>query len=401
MSLILGGRGGDILSSSTIQEMFAELDRMITEQASYMMPEQYLALLDGITNGFRDERVWEEQFLASLEQALDALTASADVAELERQYTNCLRLEGEFFLGRQSVPALHAFCTKTRDRLINWAISSLEARVGTPTSGYACCGIGYCGRSEATLSTSCNLLLIYRDDHPDDNEWFLALGDEISALLDRLGVIGPGGMKPLGPARIESIGVWRKRIASLAVTPGSFGEIARICDLRLMAGDADLAKELLAMACETLRSDQASLQLALRIVSAMPVGFNFFRRLKLEKRGGHRGEFNLIQSTLTPLVLTIRILAIRAGISATSTPERIKLLLEAGELGVTQTANLLKAYHDFIKIKVQLEITGKGGERFGFYFEPDEITDEQELSLRQGLDALFNLQRIVYQSVEA
>ncbi len=401
MSLILGGRGGDILGSSTIQELFAELDRMITEQASYLMPEPHLALLDGITNGFRDERVWEEQFLNSLEQALEALTASADVAELELQYTNCLRLGGEFFLRRQSVLALHAFCTESRDRLIRWAVSALEARIGPPPTEYACCGIGYCGRSEATLSTSCNLLLIYRNDGPEGNAWFTALGEDISNLLDRLGVIGPGGMKPLGPARVSSIDAWQKRIASLAATPGSFGEIARICDLRLMAGAADLAEELFSAANETLRRDHTGLQGALRTVSTMPVGFNFFGRLKLEKRGGHRGEFNLIQSTLTPLVLTARILAIRAGISATSTPDRIRLLLDAGELGVTQTTKLLRAYHDFITIKVQLEITGKGGERFGFYFEPDEITHDQELSLRQGLDALFNLQRIVYQSVEA
>ncbi len=400
MSLILGGRGGDILGSSTIQELFEVLDQMIAEQTSYLMPEQHLVLLDGITKGFRDERVWEEKFLADLEQALDALTASADLAELERQYTDCMRLGGEFFLRRQSVLALHAFCTKCRDRLIDWAIRSLEARIGPPPRAYACCGIGYCGRSEATLSTSCNLLLIYQDDGAEDTAWFSLLGDEISTLLDSLGIIGPGGMKPLGPARVASEEAWRKRIASLAATPGSFGEIARICDLRLMSGSEELAGRLHSAAYETLRSDQSSLQGALRTVSIMPVGFNFFGRLKLEKRGGHRGEFNLIQSTLTPLVLTVRILSIRAGISSTSTPERIRLLLEAGELGVSQTANLLRAYHDFIKIKVQLEISGKGGERFGFYFEPDELSHDQELSLKQGLDALFNLQRIVYQSVE-
>jgi signal-transduction protein with cAMP-binding, CBS, and nucleotidyltransferase domain len=243
--------------------------------------------------------------------------------------------------------------------------------------------------------------LIYLENAQDGNKWFLELGEEISAILDKLGIIGPGGMKPLGPAKIASVEDWHKRIATLAVKPGAFGEIARICDLRTMAGESEMAQELLTLACDALRSDQSGLQAALRTVSTISVGFNFFGRLKLEKKGGHRGEFNLIQSTLTPMVLTIRILAIRAGILATSTPERIRLLLEAGELGVTQTAKLLRAYYDFIKIKVLLEIDGKGGERFGFYFEPDEMAHDQELSLKQGLDALSNLQRIVYQSVEA
>jgi signal-transduction protein with cAMP-binding, CBS, and nucleotidyltransferase domain len=133
----------------------------------------------------------------------------------------------------------------------------------------------------------------------------------------------------------------------------------------------------------------------------MPVGFNFFGNLKLEKTGSHRGEFNLQQLAISPLVATIRMLAIRSGISASSTPERIKSLVDTGELGVDQATKLLQGYHNFLRLKIFAEISGKLADKDGFFINHEDMVEDEEEKLIQGLDALFNLQRILFQSVEA
>jgi signal-transduction protein with cAMP-binding, CBS, and nucleotidyltransferase domain len=101
------------------------------------------------------------------------------------------------------------------------------------------------------------------------------------------------------------------------------------------------------------------------------------------------------------MIVTIRMLAIQKNIEETGTPDRIRKLQQAGELGVDLASKLLIAYHDFLRIKLSAETAGKGNERDGFYLDREEITHDDEGCLKQGLDALFNLQRIVYQNVES
>jgi signal-transduction protein with cAMP-binding, CBS, and nucleotidyltransferase domain len=295
---------------------------------------------------------------------------------------------------------MHEFCCRCRDIVIDWAIKSVLPEKGESPAPFTICALGNYGRSEATLSSPCDLLLIYGNTGQEGESWFSEFAGKVSAILGRIGLLADF-MRIDDPEWRGDMGVWKDRIASQAGTPDPLSETVALCDLRPVYGDPELAKELRSIAHHTLVNDPFTFLSAMRSASIMPVGFNFFGKLKMEKSGTHRGEFNLVQFALTPMVVTIRMLTIQKNLEETATPDRIKTLQTVGELGVDLASKLLKAYQNFHRIKLSAEVTGKGNDRDGFFLDREEISHDDESYLKQGLDALFNLQRIVYQNVEA
>jgi signal-transduction protein with cAMP-binding, CBS, and nucleotidyltransferase domain len=399
MALILGSRDGDFVGSKAMQELVADLDRMIADQAAYMMPEQHRSLINGISQSLLEEQEWEQKFTAQLNDALSTIEKATDIASLQQLYRSALDSATTYFTRRQSVLSMHQFCSKSRDIIIRWAIRSELAISGESPAPFAICALGNYGRQETTFSSRCDLLLVYGNSDVSAEQWFSAFAGKVSAILDQL-ELSTDFMRLDDPEWCGDIGVWRGRIASQAGTPDPSSETVSLCDLRPVFGNHELAQELRSAAIRSLNSDQLNLMAALRSASIMPVGFNFFGRLRMERSGSHRGEFNLVQFALNPMVVTIRMMAIQKSISETATSDRISKLLAAGELGVDLAAKLLKAYHDFHRIKLSAEVAHKGNEQDGFYLEREEISHDDEVCLKQGLDALFNLQRIVYQNVE-
>lgn len=400
MAILLGNNNGDITSSRTIRELMAGLDGMIAEQAAYMMPDHHLSLIEGVANAIREEREWEEQAGNMIALALQNLENAPDLASLEQLNKTAMATAAEYFKRRESVLSMHQFCCKCRDLMIQWATrSALEDAGGTPVP-FALCSLGNHGRMEATLSSPVDLLLIYGNTDEAGEAWFTNLAQTVSRSLSRLGLVAPF-VRIDDPEWRGNLTLWKDRIAMQAGTPDPSSETTMLCDLRPSFGDPELAGELRSLARSSLTGDPLTLLSALRAASIMPVGFDFFGRLKVEKSGAHRGEFNLVQFALTPLVVTIRMLAIQKKLEQTSTPDRIRGLLNAGELGVDLASKLLMAYHDFHRIQLAAEVAGKGSEKEGFYLVREEIPPDDENCLKQGLEAIFNLQRIVYQNVEA
>lgn len=399
MALILGSSDGDVVNSRAIQELVAELDSMIAGQAAYLMPDQHTSLIHGISRELMAEREWEEQSSIQMQQALHDIRTAPDVDSFMANYRSFQEHASAYFNRRGSVLSLHDFCSRCRDISVEWALRSALGSGENPVP-FTVCALGNYGRMEPTLSSPCDLMMLYGDTSVSGEAWFSKFADKVSRVLDCVKLYAPI-MKIDDPEWRGGMSLWRSRIASQAGTPDPSSETVALCDLRHVFGDDDLAMELRSLAHTTLVNDQSAFLSALRTASIMPVGFNFFGRLRMEKSGSHRGEFNLVQFALMPLVVTIRMLAIQKNLVEASTFNRIKRLQTSGDLGVDLAAKLLKAYHDFHRIKLAAEVAGKGSEREGFYLDREEISHDDESCLKQGLDALFNLQRIVYQNVEA
>ncbi|GAM08983.1 putative nucleotidyltransferase substrate binding domain protein [Geobacter sp. OR-1] len=400
MALILGSRDGDIVNSKIMQELVAELDRIVAEQAAYLMPDQHRSLINGISQNLLDERDWEEQAALKLNETLSGLESSVGISALKQGYIFFLDQARSYFNRRSSVLSMHEFCCRSRDTIIRWAAGSITAAIGASPAPYAICGLGNYGREEATFTSPCDLLMIYGNTDPAGETWFTRFAAELSAVLNQLDLYA-GFMRVDDPEWRGDLDLWKSRIASQAGTPDPASETVALCDLRPVFGNNELAVALRSLARQSLNNDPLTLLSALRSAAILPVGFNFFGKLKVEKSGSHRGEFNLMQFALMPMVVTVRMLAIQNNLMETATPDRIRKLQQAGVLGVDLAAKLLQAYHDFFRIKLAAEAAGKGSERDGFFLEREEIPHEDEICLKQGLDALFNLQRIVYQNVEA
>ena len=168
----------------------------------------------------------------------------------------------------------------------------------------------------------------------------------------------------------------------------------RFADLRLVEGDSILCGEAMNLVRSLFDFNRRGFDEVARSAAEMTTGLDFFGRLRVAKGGEHRGEFNLELFALGPLVENVRILAVRTGLPETATVERVKSLLGRGELGVELSQRLLRAYHDFVSQKLRLEIRRSGE---GAFLKPEELDESEIESLKEGVEEVVNLQRIVYQ----
>ena len=133
-----------------------------------------------------------------------------------------------------------------------------------------------------------------------------------------------------------------------------------------------------------------------RTVAEMPTGLNFFGRLRLPKSGRHQGEFDLCQYALAPLINNVRVLAINCALHETSTIARVKGLQERGHLSVDLTEKLLFAYHDFIRLKINRQLGVGCDKELACFIARQELTKDEEFRLRTGLEAVSDLEKMVY-----
>ncbi|MSM40004.1 MAG: hypothetical protein GJT30_10335 [Geobacter sp.] len=406
MSIFLGSERGDIVTSRPAKELLSDLDLIMTEQAPYLLPAEHQALLEGITRDLREELAWQDESTLRRAALLKQLAEAPGIPELERDFSESRSMAKEYFIRRGSPLALHAFCNDSRDSLLESVIRLAEQQLGDegldkPDIPHAWCVTGSLGRKEATLTTTCELLLVQgKAQSSASSDWFSRMGEIVTAHLAKLGL----NSSTINPASVHwrgDLAAWRERYAEQPSSAWQLLGATNLCDLRLISGSTQLAESLRTIVCANLTAHPARLQTALRSIASLPLGFDFFGRLKVEKSGNNKGKFNLLQFALLPLVLTFRVLAVKSYLPATSTMARIRQLLDEGALGVDQAGKLLRTYHEFARCALQLEVSGKGSETEGFFFEPDDLSKEEEARFKQGLESLFNLQRIIFQSIEA
>jgi signal-transduction protein with cAMP-binding, CBS, and nucleotidyltransferase domain len=172
-----------------------------------------------------------------------------------------------------------------------------------------------------------------------------------------------------------------------------------VADSRCLCGDDSFAALAIDKANDLLHEKLGSdnFRAYAKRVANMPVALGIFGRFRTARTGKHRGEFSLEDLAIMPLVAAVRILAVYEGITATATSARIWALLNSGGLSVTLADRLLTAFQNFSRYQIELEISGNSnGKRF---FNPDAFGDDVKERLKEGLEDIGTLQRLVYQQI--
>ena len=90
------------------------------------------------------------------------------------------------------------------------------------------------------------------------------------------------------------------------------------------------------------------------VLHQTPLGF--FKRLVVEKSGGHKNQLNLKLNGLTPLVDAIRTLALDQGILETHTLDRLSGLVEKGVLPQSEADDLRDAFNVIMLVRIRHHI---------------------------------------------
>ena len=428
MAIFLGTQGGDILAWRGLAGLIAEIREMIAARMSCQLTEENMGLLKALQERLEEEIAFEETFMAEFGWAVGKLEQAAYEDEFTPLIPRFNQLTQDYFLKRGSVVAVHSLCNTYRDgllrRALQWTEDALELEeMRRPPAPYCLLVSGSAGRLEQTFCVDPDYFLIYGEAEDDGPGYFDKFAYRIAALLGRVGLLpdnsGATAMKTFWRGGRNQ---WRKEIVDKLMPRERKGlaDLLGRADLRLVHGNAALAEEMLNVVRSMLefrhgelRETSTDTAMASRTraaisfpapglkgmgksIAEIPTGIDFFGRLKVEKSGRQRGKFNLEQYALAPLITNVRMLAIEYGLAETGTIARIRGLQNGGRLSVELAERLLRAYHEFTRLKLLRQIGGGCETEQTCYIKPEELAEDEDRQLRNGLEAVSDLEKIAY-----
>ena len=364
--------------------------------------------LRSVNSSLEQDRVRMAAWGTTLRE-LDHLIDSTPHQELCEIHNDLNQIEVERFLLTSSVSALHQSCTHYRDLLAKRAMVLVAAEMEAdgrplPVIPFALISMGSDGREEQTLITDQDYLIVYGDGGGEAaNSYFL---DYSTLLVDRLEEAGfkrcTGGIMPSNQTWRGSLSQWRKRL--LAIVRYEIEDYAKnmmdlivLSDARYVAGDRNLAEELVILIRDMEREYSRVLWGMAKAATEMRLALGFLKRLWTESSGEHKGEFNLKLLAWAPLVMNVRILSINQGIPATNTVERINLLEKEGSFSSSMANDLRGAYHILTKHRILLQIKAiKGIQKDSYHLNPYQLAAEERERIRHSIIKIEELQKIIH-----
>lgn len=380
----------------------------LTDITRYCRIEDFVPFLEMISATVKSDcrsilewRCKEERLVASIEEtegsALKTIHESLNQIELER------------FLLISSVTELHRSCTRYRDLLSSRVMTSVIAEMDAagsirPAVPFALISMGSDGREEQTLITDQDNLIVYGDGGGEAADRYFA--EFSTRLVDRLEEAGfkrcTGDIMPTNQTWRGSFGQWRKRLLSIVRyevedVGKNIMNLIVLSDARHVAGDRELASELIEMIRSMERDYFQVLWGMAKAATEMKLALGFMKRIWTEGTGEHKGEFNVKLLAWAPLVMNVRILAINQSIPATSTLERISLLEAEGSFSSSFAGNLIDAYHVLTRQRILIQIKAlKGIQNDSYYLNPYQLPTAEREQIRHAMIKIEELQKIIH-----
>lgn len=388
MPLFMGTRGDDILRWGESAQLVASLKDKLSQRWERLTLAEAASLVQRFQGALEEEIAFEAEAHREISGIFEQLERSA-VSDLPHLLGRGKDEVARYFERRPSVLAHCEICNALHDRAAERVLALVvEATRGDGSDippAWALLVSGERGRGEQSFAGDNRYYLLFREDGGRVQR-FAACAE---ALLQEAGFPAGGGLWHGELVR------WRQHLVEGIGGAKLDEEFEAVADLGQILGDQVLGGEALGVAREVLRQVRGGellFRLGRKAVSA-PLAVGLFGRFRLAREGNHRGEIDLEGLGLHPLRDTVRILAYNRGIEATGTVERIKWLLERGELDVDLADRCLKAF----QLLMQLKISHHPEE--GNYLDPEGISEAQEHGFRGALETVHTLQKIAYQKL--
>lgn len=399
MAIFVGNSGEDILQSRATAAIKERIKGTMAEKLCLLPSGEDVLFVSAFADSLADELAWEDDFRGRFDAELATLTTLETT-----DYTAALRerlstFGAEHFQRRASVLALHQICNSWRDSLIVRAVElSLAAGFTQEAPRFALLASGDVGRLEQSLLPEpVRFYLVHEGKGKKLQAAWEKVGQALEELLAELGLVRRGNGALLGgDFWVGPPDLFVETAGDTCLSGDERADFPFLPDLRCVAGDCEFAGVLTDKAVAIIRNNADFFARRAKRAATMPVATSFFGWYRVERTGEHRGEFDLEQYTLNPLLRNVCVLALKRGVRRSSTIDRIKGLLAGGWLSVDITEKLLAAYHQFMRQKVlkQLESFERGFN--GYFLDPEYLSEEEEQRFRNGLEAVVNLQKLIY-----
>jgi CBS domain-containing protein len=232
-----------------------------------------------------------------------------------------------------------------------------------PPTSFAFIIMGSEGRSEQTLKTDQDNAIIFDDvseaELPAVSKYFLELGQQVCKRLNQVGYsYCQGDIMAQNPNWCQPLNVWMKYFLKWihASEPEDLLHSSIFFDFRCGYGDRHLVDSLRDHLFGVIRQWQGFLGFMVENAMYFKPPLGIFRNFVVESKGEHRDSLNL-KNAMTPIVDFARIYALRNGIHATNTLERLQQLHMKEILSQKQYEEIEKAYSFLMQMRIVRQLT--------------------------------------------
>lgn len=325
------------------------------------------------------------------------LVAAPDADAMAAVFARLPELLGVLVAANARPAAICRRVTDLADAATRRLLQLAEARLGPAPVPYLWAACGSQGRREQTgVSDQDNCLILDDAATPADDGYFQALARIVSDGLNQAGfVYCPGDMMATTDRWRQPRRVWQGYFAAWIAQPDEMAQMLAsvMFDLRPIAGDMSLFDDLHAQTLAMARGNSIFLRHMIGNALKHAPPLTLFRGLSTIRSGAHRNTLDLKIAGVIPVVDLARIYALRGGIEAVNTRERIVAARDLGVISRTGAHDLLDAY-DLIaetRLRHQAAQIARGAAPDN-YLAPEALSDLERSHLRDAFLVVKTMQ---------
>jgi CBS domain-containing protein len=280
----------------------------------------------------------------------DEIDSAADVAALAQAWSKLTVLAQSLLADAVDPYTIAAVISSEVCVLTRRAAELAEARLheagrGRPPTPYAVLVLGSAGRGESLLAADQDNAIVYETGEPSTSEdqWFEALGIEIAGILDAAGVpFCKGGVMARNAQWRMSVGRWKSTIDSWVrrQRPQDLLNVDIFFDGVPVHGALNLGETIWRYAYDVGQQNVAFIKLLSELAREWRAPLTLFGNIRTEAGG----RVDLKKGGLLPLFTSARVLSIRHGVRARSTPERLRGVAAAGIGSTAEIETIITAH---------------------------------------------------------
>ncbi|MGA3362657.1 MAG: putative nucleotidyltransferase substrate binding domain-containing protein [Solirubrobacteraceae bacterium] len=307
---------------------------------------------------------------------------------------------------RLAAPSISAIYSVVLDALTRRMVELVVAEIGEGDAPFAWLALGSQARREAVPSSDVDSAIVWYGDGDEQviRPHLHDLGKRVVAGLDACGLRADAyGAAASDLLFVRSEESWRRVARSWLEDPSQEKALiltSVLVDSRPVWGihaGTPVAEEF-SLAPE----HPALLRLLARFALSYRPPTGFLRGLVVEHSGERRGQLDLKHGGVVPIIDLARWAAMSAGVSCTSTAERLRVAAEAGTLPRGDAHTLLEAHELIVGLRIDHQVEQlRAGQTPDNYVDPAELSPLTRSSLREAFRAVAAVQKRVAAELQA